>query len=294
MKTEFKGVITALATPFKQGEIDLNSYRKLIRAQLDAGIQGFVVNGTTGESPTLTADEVKRLFECAKAEVAGQVPIIVGTGSNSTKTSTDKTREVSGWGADGVLVVVPYYNKPPQRGLLEHFKSIAEASKLPVILYNVPGRTITSLSAETVAQLSRHPKIVGIKEATGDMALFESMRSEVSSDFIFLSGDDATCMEFCGRGGHGVISVSSHVIGAAMVAMMKKAVAKDSKTIAEYATKFKDLMKWLYIESNPIPVKMALHWMGIFESPELRLPLATLDPRHHQEYRRCLEELDVL
>lgn len=291
---KFAGVITALVTPFQKGEVDFASLKRLLKMQMDQGVHGFVVNGTTAESPTLSADEVKKIFAFVKSEVGGQVPLIVGTGSNSTADTVDFTREVQAWGADAALVVVPYYNRPPQRGLVAHFQNVARAAQVPVILYNVPSRTVTSLEASSVGTLSREANIVGIKEATGNMDLLRSMQEQTSKEFLFLSGDDGSCIDLCARGGHGVISVSSHIMGQDMIHFMERAHAGDKMAVPEYQSKYADFMKWLYIEANPIGVKMALHWLGILSSPELRLPLTALDEKFHKDFQQCLKKLALL
>lgn len=286
---KFTGVITALATPFKKGEVDLASYKKLLASQLEQGVRGFVINGTTGESPTLTDSEVKELFDCARTACKGEdVSLIVGTGSNSTDKACALTQKVEKWGADAALSVVPYYNKPPQRGLVQHFKLIADSTSLPIILYNVPSRTIASLTVESIAELSKVRNIVGIKEASGDMNFLKQIRAKVSADFLLLSGDDASCVEFCALGGHGVISVSSHIIGREMVEILRSNPKNEQ---AKYREQYADFMKWLYCEANPIPLKAALHWMGIFASGELRLPLTELDRAFHKEFKECLKNL---
>lgn len=290
-KNRIQGVLTALVTPFVQGEVDYKSFRKLIRYQLDQGVQGFVINGTTAESPCLTFTEVEELFTLAKVEVAGQVPLIIGTGLNSTVRTIELSRACAGWGADAQLVVVPYYNRPPQRGLIAHFTEVAEQTNLPVILYNVPSRTVASLEMTTLATLSRINNICGIKEASGQMQSLVTMMSTTPPEFIKLSGDDATCIDFCAGGGHGVISVSSHIIGAEMIELMHKAKTPGSDAVTEYQRKYSELLKWLYIEANPIPVKAALYWMGIIESPELRLPLMELDANLSEGFKACLKKL---
>lgn len=291
MKNKFGGVITALATPFRQGAIDENSFIQLLRRQIAEGIDGLVVNGTTGESPTLLPAEVKRLFEITRNEVGGRVPLIVGTGSNSTADTVEFTREAAAWKPDAVLVVVPYYNRPPQRGLVRHFSAVADASPVPVILYNVPGRTVAALEPTTIAELSRHQNILGIKEATGNMEILDEMRTTVRKDFVLLSGDDLSSVEFCARGGHGVISVSSHIIGAEMKESIERAQMGNKGAVVDYVNKFKEFMKHLYVEANPIPVKAALHWMGVFASMELRPPLVALDERFHKDFKTCLAQL---
>ncbi len=291
---DFTGLITALVTPFKDGELDMKSLKKLIQAQLEDGIQGFVVNGTTGESPTLTDKEVKKLFDFTRSEVAGQVPVIVGTGANSTKRTAEFSKEAGKWNADAVLVVVPYYNKPPQRGLVAHFKEVAKAAGVPVILYNVPSRTVAGLEPETIADLSKSDSVIGIKEATGNLQLLAQIQAKSRKNFILLSGDDNSCIDFCEQGGHGVISVSSHIIGKDMRAFLDRAVAHDKKAGAEFKTKYAEFMRLLYIEANPIPVKMALYWMGILASPELRLPLVSLDQKFHKDFKACLKNLKLI
>ncbi len=250
-----------------------------------------MVNGTTGESPTLTPKEVKQLFEIAKSEAGGKIPLIVGTGSNSTAATCEFTKEVGSWKPDAVLVVVPYYNRPPQRGLTEHFTAVANVSSAPVILYNVPSRTVAALEVPTIAALSKHENILGIKEATGNMEMFEELRTAVAKDFVLLSGDDMSCVDFCARGGHGVISVSSHVIGREMKEFIAKVRGGEKGAAAEYAKKYSEFMKQLYIEANPIPLKAALHWMGVFASMELRSPLAALDGAFHKDFKACLAAL---
>lgn len=292
--TNFSGVITALVTPFQHGEVDFKSLEKLVKRQLDDGVNGFVVNGTTAESPTLTTSEVEKIFAAVKGQVAGAVPLILGTGTNATRSTVEMTKLAGEWGAAAALTVVPYYNRPPQRGLIEHFQAVARASQIPILLYNVPSRTVSGLDASTVGTLSRVDRIVGIKEATGNMDLLAEMRRAAVEDFTFLSGDDLSCVRFCADGGHGVISVSSHLIASSMSEAIAKARARDRGADGAYRERFGDFMKWLYIEANPIPVKMALHWQGILASPELRLPLVALDSAYHKEFQSCLKKLALL
>lgn len=289
MKKKIEGVITALATPFnKSGEVCKKSFKRLLKDQMDQGVNGVVINGTTAESPTLDFSEVKMLFALARAELSRAVPIIVGTGSNSTAKTCDFTKSVSAWKPDAVLVVVPYYNKPPQRGLVAHFSSVAKVSKAPVILYNVPGRTITSLEPATIGELAKNKNIIGIKEATGDMNLLAKIRDSVPKDFILLSGDDGSCVDFCARGGHGVISVSSHIIGREM----KQHI--EARSVKDYAATYAEFMKHLYIEANPIPLKAAAYWTGLFSTMNMRLPLVPLDERYHKDFKKCLSDLGKL
>lgn len=289
----FSGVITALVTPFKKGRLDLKSLRKLVRHQLDHGIQGFVVNGTTGESPNLSPEEIQKIFECVKKESNHTVPLILGVGSNSTAQTIRNLSLAKKLKADGVLVVVPYYNKPPQRGLIEHFRAVAKATRLPVILYNVPGRTVVSMDAKTVATLAKVKNIVGIKEASGRLELLEEIKSSVSSKFLLSSGDDATAIDFVFRGGHGVISVISHVIPRDFVDLVGRGREGDQQVMSEYK-KFAQLNKLMGCEANPMPVKMALQMMGIIESAEVRLPLVTLSKPNQELLRQELIKLELL
>lgn len=266
----FSGTYTALVTPFKNGQVDYLSFEKLIKKQIADGIDGFVVNGTTGESPTLTKDEVATLLKKAKSIVGNSKKIILGTGSNSTQKTIEMTRLAEELHADAALVVVPYYNKPPQAGLIAHFKAVAESTQIPIILYNVPGRTITSLAPESVIALSEIKNIVGIKDATGDMEYFKKYKNNVKDDFIFLSGDDGSYPEFMKLGGDGVISVASHIM-----------LAKDFN-------QYLDLIQMLFVEANPIPVKKALQLMGVIESAECRLPLIEMSQENTEKLQKML------
>jgi 4-hydroxy-tetrahydrodipicolinate synthase len=290
--SKFEGVITALVTPFQNGEVDLKSLKKLIRHQIENGVQGFVVNGTTGESPTLRPAERKLVLEFVKGEVGGQIPVIMGTGTNNTETTIANTRDAETWNADGVLVVTPYYNKPPQRGLVAHFKAVAAATRLPVILYNVPGRTACSLSIESVVELASVPNIVGIKEASGDLEMLEQLVQQCPKDFLLLSGDDDTYLEFMKLGGHGVISVLSHVIPKQMGEMNR--TAKNSTHARELFAKYRRLTKLLFCEANPIPVKAAVQAMGLIEKDDLRLPLVSLADNLRSELVTEMKALGVL
>jgi len=289
--TKFHGVFTALITPFKDNQVDLPSLEKLLRWQLDEGVQGFVVHGTTGESPTLTIAEKQKVFQFVQSYVSGQVPLIVGTGTNNTHETIEVTKKARSWGADAALVVVPYYNKPPQRGLYEHFRQTALQSDFGIFLYNVPGRTVTSLSAETVAQLSEIPQVLGIKEASGKIELMKEMKEKSKKGFIFLSGDDGTYPEFLKNGGHGVISVTSHIFPKMMRQWTDWAKRSEWHKIEENKDKFLKLTELLFIEANPIPVKRALQEMSIISSAELRLPLVEMDknlfPQLMAEMKNC-------
>nr|BFD61362.1 4-hydroxy-tetrahydrodipicolinate synthase [Bdellovibrio sp. HM001] len=290
----FKGTFTALITPFKNGKIDFASLDKLVKHQLQNGIDGFVVNGTTAESPTLTGQEKAELLQHLRSVCGNSVPLIMGTGSNSTAQTIEDSRKAEELGADAILVVVPYYNKPPQRGLYEHFKAVASSVKIPTILYNVPGRTITSLSAETTRDLSKVAGVIGIKDATGKIDVAKELIAACGKDFVMLSGDDGTYVEFLGVGGHGVISVATHVIPAQMV-QWKKWVTEGAieKARADIA-KYNDLINLLFVEANPIPVKKAVQLLGLIESAELRLPLVELAPEHTEALRAEMKKVGLL
>lgn len=293
MTSKFTGVFTAIVTPFKTGEVDYKSLGKLLEHQVNGGIDGFVVSGTTGESPNLTDAERKGVFKFLKKELGNSRPIVIGTGTNSTASSVTYTHQAEDWGADGVLVVVPYYNKPPQRGLSAHFRKIAASTNLPTILYNVPSRTITSLSAETVAELSHVKNIVGIKEASGDMDLGKKLIAQCDKKFFVTSGDDGTGLDLTLLGGVGAISVLSHIIPRELSELYKKARGQD-KTVTQSFKKFDKLTRLLFSEANPIPVKTALKEMGLIGSAELRLPLVPMDENLRGQLISEMRELEIL
>ena len=275
---KFKSTLTALVTPFQDGAVDVKSLEKLVAQQITGGVDGFVVNGTTAESPTLTWSEVEKIFSVVKANSPAGTELVLGVGSNSTALTIEATQRAEKLQADGVLVVVPYYNKPPQRGLQAHFETVAKSTNLPVLLYNVPGRTITSLETQTIKNLSLVSNIVGIKEASGKIDFAKEIIAACGSEFTMLSGDDGTYVEFLGAGGHGVISVATHVIPSQMVQWKRWVQQGSIEQAREDISKYSKLIDLLFCEANPIPVKMALHKMGIIASPELRLPLVELSP----------------
>ncbi|HVK61928.1 MAG TPA: 4-hydroxy-tetrahydrodipicolinate synthase [Bdellovibrionales bacterium] len=290
---DLSGVLTALITPFKNGEVDWKSLAKLVRFQVDGGVSGFVISGTTAESPTLSKDEKKKIFEFVKSESGGKLPLVMGTGSNSTSESIEATKAAEQWGADAALVVVPYYNKPPQRGVFQHFQKVAESSSLPILLYNVPGRTITKLELDTIVELSHLKNIVGIKEATGDIEFGRRVVKESAENFLVTSGDDGTFIELVGVGGEGVISVASHILPKEFSSWCARARKGDTAPREEFL-KYNDLNSYLYVEANPIPIKMALHLMGVIESPELRLPLTKLTEPYTAELKNKMTAVGLL
>lgn len=290
-----QGIITALATPFIQSELDRASLKKLLQFQIAQGVDGFVVNGTTSESPCLVQKEVEQIFEWIKEEVETK-PVILGVGGNCTKKAQENIKTAERLKADAVLAVVPYYNKPPQRGLVKHFKILADGSSLPVILYNVPARTGVGLSLKSILELSQHPNIIGIKEASGDLNLGKQIAEQ--SDFILLSGDDETCFDLCSLGAQGMISVASHILGKEMKSLFQKIKQKDEDKIEnllrEYKTKYENLLKNIYCESNPIGIKMALKLLGVFSSAELRSPLVALAEKESKELKESMREVGLL
>ncbi len=275
----FSGVITALATPFVEGEVDLSSFKRLIQFQLENGIDGFVVNGTTAESPTLNIEEAHRLFDVARSEAGDGFPLILGTGFNSTAKTVEATERAKEWGAHAALIVVPYYNKPTQEGLLAHFSKVAESVDIPIMLYNVPGRTVVSMDEQTITALSKVDNIIGIKEATGNVSFGQAIRGAVGAEFTITSGDDPTCIDLCNQGGDGVISVISHIIPKELKEFFVQAKEGTSYVSEKYLTKYQALLDAVYSEPNPTGIKMALYKMGIFDSPEMRLPLLTMSKK---------------
>lgn len=284
----FKGSLVALVTPMgEDGSIDDESLAALIEWHIDSGTAGIVAAGTTGESPTLETREhvefLGRVIELAN----GRIPVIAGTGSNSTAQTLSLTNKAAELGADACLLVVPYYNRPGQEGLYQHYRAVAEAVKVPLILYNVPGRTVADLLPETVERLAKFSNIIGIKEATGNLDRLREIRERCGPDFLLHSGDDATSREFVLEGGDGVISVTANVAPRAMADMCEAARAGDRSGAEAADRPLADLHKMLFVEANPIPVKWALHAMGRIP-PGIRLPLTPLDRANHATVRKAL------
>ncbi|MEZ8283132.1 4-hydroxy-tetrahydrodipicolinate synthase [Vibrio splendidus] len=273
----FSGSIVALVTPFNtDGEVDFDSLKKLVEYHVAAGSDGLVAVGTTGESSTLTIEEHVKVVNKIVEFADGRIPVIAGTGANATHESVLFSRLLNGSGIAGCLSVTPYYNKPTQEGLYQHYKAIAEVSDVPQILYNVPGRTAVDLLPETVARLSEIENIVALKDATGDLDRIAIHRELCGEDFILLSGDDLTGLEFVKRGGDGVISVTNNVAAADMATMFKLAKEGKFEEAEAINERLMPLHKNLFVESNPIPVKWAVHKMGLIAEGGLRLPLTEL------------------
>jgi 4-hydroxy-tetrahydrodipicolinate synthase len=290
----FKGSLVALVTPFdRQGRIDYDALKALIEFHVAEGTDGLVIAGTTGEAATLSREEHAELVGRAVELVAGRLPVIAGTGSNSTAQTIDLSVAVGETGIDAYLLVVPYYNKPVQEGMYQHFTAVADAVEKPVILYNVPGRTGADMHAETVARLASHPNIVGIKEATGDIDRLRSIVKLVDSDFLLFSGDDFSVLPFIAAGGHGVVTVSGNVVPAAMSRLCALASAGDLEEAGQVDESLQPLNSALFIESNPIPVKWALAQMGLIQ-PTLRLPLTEHAAQYHDGMRAALAKAGVM
>lgn len=295
MTESFRGSLVATVTPFTAfGALDREGFVRLLDRHLAEGTDGVVVAGTTGESPTLEDPEWETLVRLARERLAGRIPLIVGSGTNNTRRSVERTRRAAELGADACLVVTPYYNKPTQEGLDAHFSALAEASPVPLILYNVPGRTSCDLLPETVAALARHPRIVGVKEATAGTERLTLLRERVErEDFLFLSGDDPTALEFLLRGGHGVVSVTANVAPRAMHDLCRAVRDGNARAARGIDARLAELHRGLFVEPNPIPVKWALHELGLIE-PVVRLPLLPLSLPRRAALRDTLARAGLL
>jgi 4-hydroxy-tetrahydrodipicolinate synthase len=277
----FRGSLVALVTPFDEdNRVDYAALKSLIDFHVAQGSDGLVIAGTTGESATLATEEHVELIGRAVEIADGRLPIIAGTGSNSTAQTVNLSVAVSDTGIDGYLVVVPYYNKPVQEGLYRHFSAVADAVDKPVILYNVPGRTVADLLPETVGRLAEHGNIVAIKEATGDVQRLRDIQSVVPPEFGLLSGDDFTVLPFIEQGGHGVVTVSGNVVPAQMAELCRLAGAGDHDAAKAIDDRLQPLNAALFVESNPIPVKWAVSKMGLI-GPGIRLPLTEFSEQYH-------------
>ncbi|WP_432720197.1 4-hydroxy-tetrahydrodipicolinate synthase [Jeongeupia wiesaeckerbachi] len=288
------GSLVALATPmFEDGSLDFASLRKLVDWHIAEGTNGLVAVGTTGESPTVSVEEHIEIIRVVVEQAAGRVPVIAGTGANSTREAIHLSKRAKEVGADFGLSVVPYYNKPTQEGLYLHFRAIAEESGLPTLLYNVPGRTITDMSNDTALRLAEVPGIIGIKDATADKERAADLIKRAPKDFAILSGDDGSTLAFILQGGHGVISVTANVAPRLMAQMCKAARAGDVAGARELNNQLHGLHKQLFVEANPIPVKWALEQMGLLPSG-IRLPLTRLSDGNHAAVRQAMQAAGVL
>jgi 4-hydroxy-tetrahydrodipicolinate synthase len=282
---KFQGSFTALITPFENGQFDEHAFRKLVDFQIQSGTHGLVPTGTTGESPTLSHDEHRRVVEVCIEQAAGRVPVIAGTGSNSTAEAIELTKHAKAAGASGVLVVSPYYNKPTQEGLYQHFKAINDAVDIPIIVYNIPPRSVVDISVATMARLFALQNIAGVKDATGSVVRISQQRLALGPDFIQFSGDDGLALGVMAHGGHGCISVTANIAPALCAEFQNACLAGDFRRALQLNDRLMPLHEALFIESNPGPVKYAAERLGLCRG-DLRLPLAPIS----EASRRVVDE----
>lgn len=289
----FKGSLVAIVTPMHEdGGLDLERFRSLLDFHIAQGTDGIVVVGTTGESPTVDFDEHHLLMQTAVDHVAGRIPVIAGTGANSTREAIDLSIYAKNAGVDACLSVAPYYNKPTQEGLYQHFKAIAEAVDMPHILYNVPGRTVADIHNDTALRLAQIPNIIGIKDATGNIGRGSDLLLRAPADFSIYSGDDVSALALLLLGGHGTISVTANVAPKMMHDMCVAAFSGDLKTAIALNNKLLRLHVDLFVEANPIPVKWAVEQMGLI-GPGIRLPLTALSNQYHQLVREAMQFANI-
>ncbi|MDD5006018.1 MAG: 4-hydroxy-tetrahydrodipicolinate synthase [Candidatus Omnitrophica bacterium] len=290
----FKGSIVAIVTPFKNEKVDEETLRKLVKFHIDNGTSGIVPCGTTGESPTLDYDEHDRVIEICIEAANGKIPIIAGTGSNSTAEAITMTKHAAQAGADASLQVSPYYNKPTQRGLYEHFRTIAEAVDIPIILYNIASRTGVNILPDTIAKLAKDCKnIVGVKESSGDLEQMARIKALCPSDFQLISGDDGLTLPVMAIGGIGIISVVANIIPKDVATMVDEFLKGNIKKAQEIHYKILPLVKAIFIETNPIPVKTAMGLIGMCE-PELRLPLCSMSQDNLTALKKALKDYGLV
>jgi 4-hydroxy-tetrahydrodipicolinate synthase len=285
----FQGAMVAIVTPFKNGQVDENGLRQLIEFQIAEGTKGIIPCGTTGESATLSFQEHERVVAITVEQVNKRIPVIAGTGSNNTAEAVRLTQHAKNVGADGALMISPYYNKPTQEGLFQHFKKVAESVDIPIILYNIPGRTSVNMDVGTIARLAEINNIVGIKEASGSMKQITDIIARCSEDFTVLSGEDFLTFPLMCVGGKGVISVTSNIIPADMAEMCDLCLAGKHAAAQKLYYRLLPLCHALFYETNPAPVKAALAMMGKIASDEVRLPLVSMSAANRERLRGDLE-----
>ncbi len=289
----FSGTFTAIVTPFKNGRVDEAAFKKLIRFGIDGGVSGFVPCGTTGESPALSHEEHNNVVELAVKEAAGQVKVIAGTGSNGTEEAIALTKHAKAVGADGALLVSPYYNKPTQEGLYQHFKAVAEAVDIPIVLYNIQARTGVNIENQTVERLAGIPNIVGVKEASGSIMQMSEVLRLCGSGFDVLSGDDQMTFPLMALGGKGVVSVVTNIAPEKMCSLVNAMLAAEIDKARAMHFELFELCQAMFVETNPIPVKAALGLMGKIE-PEFRLPLCQPSQTNLGKLKTVLEKYGIL
>ena len=289
----FKGSIVALITPFKDNKLDEANYTQILYHHLKNGTNGVVPAGTTGESPTLSHNEHKKVIEIAIRECKGKIPVIAGTGSNSTSEAIELSKHAESAGADGILVVTPYYNKPTQEGLYQHYKSINDNVGIPIIIYNIPSRSVIDMSVDTMARLYELKNIKGVKDATGDLNRVTMQLNKMGKDFIQLTGEDDNALEFNKRGGSGCISVTANVATKYCSDFHKASLSKDNDTATKINKLLSPLHKALFIESNPSPVKYAASLLNL-SPPDVRLPLVQITETTKKEVEKALKFAKLL
>jgi 4-hydroxy-tetrahydrodipicolinate synthase len=286
-------LLTAMVTPFDaEGEVDYEQAKNLARALLDSGSDGLIISGTTGESPTLSREEKLRLFTEVKSAIANRGTIIAGTGSYNTRESQELTKEAERIGVDACLLVVPYYNRPTQQGLFEHFEAIAQATTLPCILYNVPSRTVANLASDTVIKLSQIDNIVGVKEASGNLRQVAEIVQGTRDNFLVYSGNDGDTLLILALGGYGVISVASHLVGIQIKEMIERFLSSKTQEAASIHRHLLPLINAMFINPNPMPVKYALNYLG-FPAGKPRLPLVKPDEKSAEIIRATLKNYKI-
>lgn len=289
----FKGIYTALITPFKNDKLDIDAYEKIINRQIKAGVSGLVPSGTTGESPTLSHEEHNEIIRICAEIAKGKAQIIAGTGSNSTKEAIYMTKHAEIVGADAALIVTPYYNKPSVRGIYEHFKNIHDNTNIPIILYNIPGRVIVNISVDLMAELAKLPRIIGVKDATADLSLPSEIKNIIGKDFVQLSGEDSSAVAYNRAGGVGCISVTANITPELCVAQQNEFFANNIKAADLLTAKLAELNDALFCETNPMPVKYAAEKIGLC-SGELRLPLVEISDASKIKIKTALKNLALI
>ena len=289
----FQGSFVALITPFRDGAVGEKAFQSLVEWHIQEGTHGLVPCGTTGESPTLSHDEHKRVVELCIETAAGRVPVIAGAGSNSTREAIELTQHAQAAGANATLHVTPYYNKPTQEGLYHHYKAIADAVDLPLFIYNIPGRSVVNMSNDTMTRLAELPQVIGVKDATADIARVSSQRLLMGSEFIQLSGEDSTALAVMAHGGHGCISVTANVAPRACAEFQSACLAGDFSTALEYQDRLMPLHTALFLETSPAPVKYGASLLELC-SDELRLPLVEISDKTKESVKTAMRAAGLL
>jgi 4-hydroxy-tetrahydrodipicolinate synthase len=292
-QSRFRGVLPALITPFRDGAVDEDAFARLVERQIEGGVHGLVPAGTTGESATLSHDEHRRVVELCVKTAAGRVPVIAGAGSNSTAEAIELTRHAKGVGADAVLMVTGYYNRPSQEGLFRHYEAVSAAVDMPVLVYNVPGRTAVDVSNETLARVAKLKNIIGVKDASGDVSRVSLQKLMCGEDWVLLSGDDPTALGYMAHGGHGCISVTSNVAPWACAEFFDACLAADYERARTLQARLIRLHKALFLDASPAPTKFALAELGLC-SEEVRLPIAPCSDTVKPAIRAAMKDAGVL